>query len=129
MEKLFAQLAAFEPATDGQRILHAEALRAYNQLLQQRRQRLDAVQGGLPGVLWLLLIPGALACIAMSTFFRLDNVRFQAVLLLGVSIALAMVVFVVVALDRPFTGDMAVTADSYRLVYDHHMKISPRDYR
>jgi len=33
-----------------------------------------------------------------------------------------MVLFVIFALDRPLCGDMAISADSYQLVYDHHMK-------
>jgi hypothetical protein len=35
---------------------------------------------------------------------------------------LAMVLFVIIALDRPFVGDMGITAESYQLIYDHHMK-------
>jgi len=45
-------LVIFEPATEGQKLLHAEALRAYNNMVQARRLRLDAVSTGLPGVMW-----------------------------------------------------------------------------
>ena len=122
MDRLQAQLFTFEPATDSQKILHAETLRAFNQLVHQRRQRLDAVQGRLPGVLWWVLIPGAVGCIALCLFFHVENGRFQAILLLGVASFLAMVLFVIVALDRPFRGDAGITADSYQLVYNHQMK-------
>jgi len=33
-----------------------------------------------------------------------------------------MVLFVIIALDRPFAGEHGISADSYQLVYDHHMK-------
>jgi hypothetical protein len=121
MDRLQAQLFAFEPATESQRILHAEALRAFNQLVQQRRQRLDSVQAGLPGVFWFVLLPGGMGCIMLCLLFHVDNWRFQALLLLAVAGFLAMVLFVIVALDRPFVGEMGITAESYQLVYDHHM--------
>jgi hypothetical protein len=35
---------------------------------------------------------------------------------------LAMVLFVIIAMDRPFVGDMRITAESYQLVYDLHMR-------
>ena len=122
MDRLQAQIFTFEPTTDSQKILHAETLRAFNQLVHQRRQRLDAVEGRLPGVLWWVLIPGAVGCIALCLFFHVENARFQAIILLGVTSFLAMVLFVIIALDRPFRGDAGIPADSYQLVYDHHMK-------
>jgi hypothetical protein len=122
MDRLQAQLFAFEPATESQKILHAEALHAFNHLVQQRRQRLDSVQAGLPRVMWFVLLPGAMGCLVLCLFFHVDNARFQALLLVAVAGFLAMVLFVIIALDRPFIGDMGITADSYQLIYDHHMK-------
>lgn len=122
MDRLQSDLYAFEPESEGQKLAHAETLRAFNQLVQQRRQRLDSVQAGLPGVLWFVLLPGAMGCVVLCLFFQVNNPRFQALLLLGVSGFLAMVLFVIVALDRPFVGEMGITADSYQLIYDHHMK-------
>jgi hypothetical protein len=122
MDRLQDQLFAFEPATESQKIIHAETLRSFNQLVQLRHQRLDAVQAGLPAVLWFVLLPGAMGCIVLCFFFQVENGRFQAVLLLGLAGFLAMVLFVVIALDRPFVGDMGITAESYQLIYNHHMK-------
>jgi hypothetical protein len=34
----------------------------------------------------------------------------------------AMVLFVIITLDRPFQGEMAIPADSYQLIYDQLMK-------
>ena len=122
IDRLQEQIFAFEPATESQKILHAETLTAFNELVHKRRQRLDAVQGGLPTVLWWVLIPGAVGCIALCFFFHVENARFQAILLVGVAGFLAMVLFVIIALDHPAQGDGGITADSYRLVYDHQMR-------
>lgn len=122
MDKLQAKMFAFEPATDSQRILHAEAVRAFNNLMQHRRQRVDSVHARLPGVFWLLLLPGAAVCSIMLTFFQVLDWRFHALLVGIVACFVAMVLFVIIAMDRPFTGAMAISADSYQLIYDHHMR-------
>lgn len=122
MDRLQAQLLAFEPEKESQKLVHAETLRSFDTLIQKRRQRLDAVQAGLPSVLWFVLIPGAVGCITLFLFFHVESGRFHAVMLLGLAGYLAMVLFVIIAMDRPFMGGGAITSDSYQLVYDHHMK-------
>src|SRR5262245_46460420 len=122
MDRLQARLFAFEPVTESQKILHAETVGAFNQLVQERRQRLDAVQTHLPMVLWCVLLPGAMGCIALCLFFHVESVRFHVILLIGLACYLVMVLFVIFALDRPLCGETAISAESYQLVYDHHMK-------
>ena len=122
MDRLQSRLFAFEPVTESQKTIHAEAVRAFNQLVHERRQRLDAVHSQLPLVLWCVLLPGAMGCITLCLFFHLESVRFHVILLIGLTSLLVMVLFVIFALDRPLCGDMAISAESYQLIYDHHMK-------
>jgi hypothetical protein len=122
MDRLQAQIFKFEPVTESQKILHAETVGAFNQLVQQRRLRLDSVQGGLPGVFWWVLLPGAVGCIGLSLFFHLNNAWFQAVLLVGLAGFLALVLFIIIALDRPFSGDTGIKPDSYQLVLEQYMQ-------
>ncbi|HEU4353629.1 MAG TPA: DUF4239 domain-containing protein [Burkholderiales bacterium] len=122
MDRLQAQLFAFEPASESHKLLHSETLGAYNRLLEARRQRLDSVTTALPRVMWWVLLPGAMGCLLLCLFFRVEDSRFQAILVVGLSGFVAMVLFVIIALDRPFHGAMAIPADSYQLVYDQLMK-------
>jgi hypothetical protein len=122
MNRLQAQLFAFEPGSDGKRVAHAETLRAFNVLVHARRQRLDAVQAGLPGVLWIVLFPGAIGCVLLSLLFRVNNVWFQGTLVVSLAGFLSMNLFVIIALDRPFQGEVAIGPGSYQLIYDQLMK-------
>jgi hypothetical protein len=122
MDRLQAGLYSFEPATEAQEIIHAETLRAFNQLVQFRRQRLDTVQSGLPPVMWRVLLPGAMACVFVSFFFHVGNIRYHALLVTVLAGSLAMALFLIIALDRPLRGPTGIGADSYQLIYDHHMK-------
>ena len=77
MDRLQADLFAFEPASEGQKIYHAETLRAFNNMNQARRQRLDAVHSGLPGVMWTCSCPvrSAACCSACSSAPTMPGTR------------------------------------------------------
>ena len=122
MDRLQAQLFAFEPASEGKKVSHAETLRVFNNMVHARRQRVAAVHTGLPTVLWVVLLPGAIGCVLLSLLFRVDNAWFQGTLVVSLAAFLSMNLFVIVALDRPFQGDIAIGPDSYQLVYDQLMK-------
>jgi hypothetical protein len=72
--------------------------------------------------MWFVLLPGAMGCLLLCLFFRVEDVRFQVILMLGLSGFVAMVLFVIISLDLPFQGAMAITADSYQLIYDQLMQ-------
>jgi lipopolysaccharide export LptBFGC system permease protein LptF len=115
-------LFVFEPATETQKLIHAETLRSFNLLAHARRERVDAATTALPDVLWWVLLPGAFACLVLSLFYRIEEPLLQYVCSVGLAGFIAMVLFVIFALDRPFIGDLAITPESYERVYDHLMK-------
>jgi Protein of unknown function (DUF4239) len=122
MSRFQAVLVKFEPATEGQKILHAETLRAYNQLIQSRRMRLDAVGTGLPGVMWAVIVIGAFISLSASFFFKVEDARLHIIEVLLLAVFIGLVIFMILALDRPFRGDLGIRADPYQLVYDQLMK-------
>ena len=122
LDRFQAQLFAFEPTSESQKILHAHTLNAYSGMVEARRARLDAVNTELPGVMWSVLLPGSMACLLLCLFFHIEDVRFQTILMVGLAGFVAMVLFVIISLDRPFQGAMAITADSYQLVRDQLMQ-------
>lgn len=118
MNKFQATLTSFEPKTEGQKLLHGEALRAYNQMIQARRLRLDAVQTGLPDVLWFVVFAGALISLSSSFLFKVEDVRLHGILVVLLSTFMGLVIFMTLALDRPFRGDLGVQSDPYQLLID-----------
>jgi uncharacterized integral membrane protein len=116
------ELAAFEPASEGQKIVHGETFRAYNHMVEARRLRLDSVLTGLPGVLWWLIAIGAIASVTSTFFFRVSGVlhALQTVLLAAL---VGLIIIMILALDRPFRGDLGLPPDSYQLIYDQLMKL------
>jgi hypothetical protein len=117
-----ADLIAFEPKTDGQKLLHGETLRAYNEMIKARNLRLHAVQTGLPTVMWVVVILGAFIGLTASFFFRVEEQRLQVIQVLLLAIFIGLVIFMTFALDRPFRGELGIPPDSFQLIYDALMK-------
>jgi hypothetical protein len=123
MNRFQATMIAFEPVTEGQKILHGETMRAYNQMIQARRQRLDTVSTRLPAVMWAVIIFGALISLSASFFFKVEDVRLHGILVTLLAVFIGMIIFMIFALDQPFRGDLGLTPEPYQLVYDHLMKV------
>jgi hypothetical protein len=111
-----ARLFSFDPVTNGQQALHAEALRTFNQLVEARRLRIDAVTTSLSGIMWFVIWIGAAISLSVGYFFSLEDARLHTVLIALMAGLLAIVVFLIIANDRPFLGDTAVTPSSYQLI-------------
>ena len=120
-----AVLDKFEPASEGQKILHAETLRAYNLLIQARRLRLDAASTELPAVMWAVVVAGAFISLSASFFFKVEDARLHGIQVLLLATFIGLVIFMIFALDRPFRGDLGLGPGPYQLIYDQLMKTNP----
>jgi hypothetical protein len=116
------ELIAFEPKTEGQKLLHGETLRAYNEMIKARNLRLDAVQTGLPAVMWGVVILGAFIGLTASFFFRVEEARLQVIQVLLLATFIGLVIFMTFALDRPFRGDLGIGPNTFQMIYDAVMK-------
>ncbi len=113
---------AYEPATEGQKIIHAQALSAYNNLLEARRMRLQSVTDtALPGELWVIVI--LLGVIAISSCFllRVDSFAMHATITILVAMPIALILYFIAVTDRPFQGGVSVSAEPYRSILDNIM--------
>lgn len=121
MSVIESTLIGFEPQTKTQEILHAQSLQAFADLAKARQQRLLAQRVELPGVLWYVVAIGA--AINIVLFWLLDA-RLSVHLLLGgiVSLFLGVMVFLLIAMDRPIRGRVGVSADLYQTVYSYVMR-------
>lgn len=111
-------LVTFEPSTPGQTALHSETLRAYNTLVGYRRQRVDAVGAGLSQVMWMVIWIGAAISIGVAYLYKIDDPKIHAMLVALMAGFLAVVIFMIVINDRPFSGRNGIPPDSYKLILD-----------
>lgn len=121
MNDFQGMLMAYEPATDGQRILHAETLRAYNHAVEARRLRVDSVDNGLPAIMWVFIVAGAFISLAACWFFYVEDRRLHAIQVALLAALIGMVIVMTIALDRPYRGDLGLSAAPYELIYNQIM--------
>ncbi|HEX5689994.1 MAG TPA: DUF4239 domain-containing protein [Roseiflexaceae bacterium] len=111
------ELYRYEPATAGQQVLHAETLRQFNELITLRRERVDAVGSGLPGVMWWVVLFGAFLTIGATYLLKIQR-GVHLVLTGMLALFIGLVVFVIVSLDQPLSGPLAISPAPYQLVLD-----------
>lgn len=117
------ELIAFKPSEKSEEIIHAEALRQFNNFTELRRSRLANVTTGIPSVLWWVVALGA--CITILLIAMLD-MEIHVHLILGgaLSLFLGLVIFLIAAMDNPFRGEVSVGPDAFEAVYQTLMKPS-----
>jgi hypothetical protein len=115
---LFHQkVASFEPQTKGQEVLQAETLRQLNRFIEIRSQRLFSVTTGIPAILWYVVIVGAVVNILLLMLFE---ARLITQIFLGGLLAfyIGAVIFVIAAMDNPFRGEVSVSPEPFKFVYE-----------
>ncbi|HEU5432122.1 MAG TPA: hypothetical protein VFU81_10690, partial [Thermomicrobiales bacterium] len=65
----------------------------------------------VPPVLWLVLILGAALVIGYTYLYGVERLRAQLVMTIALTAIIALVLFVILVLDYPFTGDVRVEPD------------------
>ncbi len=125
LQLIARRLAEHEPGSRSRELLHSEVFRGFSDISTARHQRLAAVDIRIPGVLWYVVAIGA--AITVMLLWMLD-MRFRSHLLLGgiVSFFLGVMLFVILAMDRPLRSELGVDADAFRLVYDVVMREDDR---
>ena|SRR5215471_12840590 len=115
-------LAAFEPASEGQKALHEEVYRQFNELVERRRSRVLGVTAGLSASLWALVLIGAVINIAVTWCFHLHNQRMHFWMTTLTSSLLGLLIFLLAAMDHPYFGGLSVSPKPYQLIYDNLMR-------
>jgi Protein of unknown function (DUF4239) len=122
MNNIQLHLATFEPATEGQKTLHAEAYREFSRLIELRRMRLKSATSGLPAPLWTVLLTGCFLNIAVTWFFHMKSQSMHFWMTVMFSCLLGIMIYLMADLDKPFRGQISISPEAFELVYAQTMK-------
>jgi hypothetical protein len=112
---------SFEPQNQRQNILAAEAYRAFNDLTERRRDRLNTIQDEMPAPLWTLVLAGAVICIAVSWFFLTGSFSMHFWMTVMFSALLGLLIFLIGVLDNPYREKISVSPEALERVYEQVM--------
>lgn len=110
--RIWELYSSYQPQTETQKIFLAESVRKMNEAGEMRRQRLMDANNGLNPVLWLVLIMGGCITISFTFFFGSDNLTLQLVMTTLLSALIGLLLFTILAMDHPYSGDVSVKPDA-----------------
>ncbi len=114
-------LDAYEPKTEGQKVVHAAALDQFNRYVELRRARLHEVNSGLPFALWMVIITGGVITILLTYFHALDRFRVHVIMTVFAAVMISLLIFMIAVVDHPLRGEVGVGPDAFQLVYKQLM--------
>jgi hypothetical protein len=127
LDELRATILGLDPPTSAQQVPYSQA--RYNQILDQlhglgdgRRERLLAASGGLPTILWVVLIGGGIITVAFTYLFGLENTLVHTLMVASLALIIALSLFSVAALDHPYKGDVRIHPAAFEQVLERFQK-------
>jgi hypothetical protein len=113
LDRLTRTVFAFNPGTTQEMVLYQSALRLLAQLTDNRNERLDSADGSVPTVMWFVLIAGGLITLGYPAFFGSTNLAAQVLMTASLAVLVAVALLLSLVFDRPFTGDVTVSATPF----------------
>jgi hypothetical protein len=121
IDKLQSTIMRFEPATEAQRVLAQETLGSFGRMMEARRLRVDSVEHRLPTAMWFVVVLGALISLVSAFYFPVRDARVHRVEVGLLAAFIGLVIFIILALDRPYRGDLGLKATPYEVIYEQLM--------
>ena len=113
LAQLHDELVQYSPATLGESVVQAEFLRSLNDLYKARTERLVAVRGHIPGVIWWIIGIGGALTTGFTYLFGFHSFRMHLTMTGAVAASLALVAVLIIALDWPFRGEVSIGPGAY----------------
>nr|CTQ98680.1 putative integral membrane protein [Kibdelosporangium sp. MJ126-NF4] len=107
------RLIAFEPVTEGQKVVHAETFTQFNKFIDLRRQRLNDVAQGLPGPLWVVIGLGAAINLVLLSMLAVGRVAAHLLISGLFAVFVAMMIFLIASMDNPFRGEFSIAPTAF----------------
>lgn len=113
LRDLNTAIATIQPKDQGQAVIEAELLRTWDQLYLARSTRISAAESQIPAVIWWIIFLGGLITIGYTYLFGFHNLRMHLAMTGTVAATLSLVVVLIIALDRPFRGELSISPEAF----------------
>lgn len=113
LDELRITILELHPTTDAQQVRYDQTLDQLHGLGDARRERLLVAGGGLPTILWVVLILGGVITVGFTYLFGLENALVHLLMVAALALTISLSLFTVAALDQPFQGDVRIHPDAF----------------
>jgi hypothetical protein len=119
LDGLYSAVIAHEAHANEQAIL-SEMFYQLDQVTQARRARLSSADGIIPGVIWGILIGGALVTVLFTFFFGSTSLIAQVMMNGLLSFLVFVALWVIAEINFPFTGPVHVAPEPLQIFLEDH---------
>jgi Protein of unknown function (DUF4239) len=105
--------------------IQAQMLTAVDTALADRDARLTVDSRGINGIIWWVLLIGAVITVGFTYLFGFHRTVMQAAMVGSLSLLVGLVIFLVIALDFPYRGSISVQPEAFRAALDNFNIIGP----
>ena len=113
LRNLNTAIATMQPQNPGQAVIEAELLKTWDELYLARSSRLSTVEVHVPAVIWWIIFLGGAITTGYTYLFGFRSFGMHLAMTATMAAILALVVVLIVALDRPFRGDISISPDAF----------------
>ncbi len=106
----------YEPQSESEKIFFSESVSKLNQAGELRMQRIGDAGSGIHPILWVVLLAGGVITIIFTFFFGTENVRPHIIMSALCAALIALMLFITLVLDYPFTGELSIKPDAFNAV-------------
>jgi hypothetical protein len=111
--RLIDDVAGFDARGEQQGNVQNRLLDRVQVVADLRRDRTYDIGSGVPGVLWLALLLGAITIACFIYLFGMKNFRVQLLLTAATAVMIGMAFGLIMELDYPFRGTVAITPERW----------------
>jgi Protein of unknown function (DUF4239) len=119
---LYGHINRYQPVTTADNTNYANLLANLNELSDTRRIRLLDGRSSIPASIWTVLFAGALITMAFTWFFRVENLRLQAIMILLIAVVISLTLYIIISLSFPFNGSSGLQPEPYEWLQQNNFK-------
>jgi hypothetical protein len=114
LNEMWRAVTRLPTSTPTQQAFVRQAITDVSAATEDRRTRIEDSSSLLPEPLWVVLLVGGALTTGFTYFFGVKSFAVQGMMVSALAVIISLSLFVILALDLPFTGDIAVQPTALR---------------
>ncbi|MFD7460521.1 MULTISPECIES: bestrophin-like domain [unclassified Streptomyces] len=114
LENLIATIQRLTPDSAKESVFYGDMVKNLDELILNRRERIERSDHSLPPIFYALVLGGGLAVTLLVCMLEIESLVAHLFLVMAVSVLLGFSTTLIVTLDYPFMGDLAVSPHVFK---------------
>jgi hypothetical protein len=125
LEKVDRMVRTLPVASQAEQDVHNQMLAAMNTALSDRDVRLSEDATGINGIMWAILVVGAVVTVGFTYLFGFRRNIMQQLMTGSLALLIGLVLFLAVALNYPYRGSISVEPEAFHNALETFDSIGP----